>query len=222
MREVITRCSSSSPSHRRAGSSHGRDFARGIAAKAKQKSILAALMLALALPCMSCIPAIREASQQAMKGAVPGAVQAGLESLEEETTRRRIAQIMATPEVRHSMEELAANFAEGATHALTNGQIATRLTSLANAVVAAATRASIDATLSEVSTAANQKQMQELVASEVRIATREAMVAIAAELPAALGQEEGSVRARERLAFSHNLVLTSRAWGVATTRSRAR
>jgi hypothetical protein len=79
---------------------------------------------------IACAPTVRSASEQAVKGAAPAAADAGLSILEDQRTRQRLAEVLATPEMQQAMGELSAGLSDGVVKRLGSDEMAVHTTKL--------------------------------------------------------------------------------------------
>lgn len=103
-----------------------------------------------------CGPAIRQASTEVPKSAVPATIDAGLGKLAEPDTQNRIADIFTTPEMKRVMHEMSSGISEGVLDGVTSDhsrqQMAGLVAYLTHAVVAALKQelANLGPTVSEI------------------------------------------------------------------------
>jgi hypothetical protein len=140
--------------------------------------VASALLLALVLSCGCAMPAIREAGRQV----TAGAMDQGLVALEDARTRQRVAEVMVSPEVQDAMRDIAVGLTNGVTGALTNDDMLKRVTFLTNAIAATAARAAVGVALSEVTSTANQRRLEEMAEVTATVASRAAMREMGAEM----------------------------------------
>jgi hypothetical protein len=136
---------------------------------------------------VGCGATVRSAAKDVTKAAVPTAIDQGLKALEDRPTRDRIVQVVGTPEIQKTIQELAASVARGASEGLTDEQAVAKTMQIAGAIAAAVTRIGIDEAVGEASAPENQERIDQLATSATVAATRAAIRAIAAEVPSTLG-----------------------------------
>lgn len=102
------------------------------------RSLLLAFGIAVAAP--ACAPTVRSASSAAARGATPSAMDAALDTFEEEQTRKRLEAILASKEVQRAIAAVAESAARGATDEILAPQRIDNLTK----VVAKAVRDNAD------------------------------------------------------------------------------
>jgi hypothetical protein len=157
----------------------------------KVRGTLAFVFFAAMLASTGCaVPTIREASRQA----TAGALDQGLGVFEDERTRRRVTELMATPEMQQAMRDVAAGFTNGVTGALSTDETMQRIALLTNVVAATAARAVVDTALAEAASADNQRRMETMAAATATAATHAAMQAMSTEMVAMAGELGPAVR----------------------------
>jgi hypothetical protein len=166
-------------------------------------SLTAALLVLIAwLSCGCGMPVIKEATKQA----TAGAMEQGLSAFEEERIRRRVADIVASPEMQQAMRDMAAGFTSGVTGSLTNEETVKRITVLTNAIAVTAARAAVDSALAELTSPSNEKRLEEMVVSVATAGTRAAME----EMNAQVATEMGTFGPALRTAVSDDIALGAR------------
>lgn len=89
---------------------------------------------------VGCAPVIRQAATEVPHKATPIVIDEALIAFEKPETRKRIAAILASPEVRASIEALGADIVSGALGSLGEKEAAARLDAFATTIVAAFSR----------------------------------------------------------------------------------
>jgi hypothetical protein len=168
--------------------SHGASGGSSVELIGSLPSIVASFLLVVVLSCGCAIPAIREAGKQV----TAGAVDQGLVALEDVRTRQRVAEVMASPEVQDAMRDIATGFTNGMIGAMTTDEALKRFTFLTKALAATATRAAVDMALSEITSTANQRRLEEMAETAATAATRAAMREMGADMAGMMAGGLGS------------------------------
>ncbi len=157
-------------------------------------------LLALSTAC-GCGTVLRSASTEVPRAATPVVIDETLRMLEDPETRRRIAAVLASPEVKASIDGLASNLANGALEGLTSDEAKKLLEELAGTVAAAFSRAAgkgveaeiapaitraIRASVAEAFGPEQRKALAEQVSSATVAVTRDVSRTLGAELPPAM------------------------------------
>jgi hypothetical protein len=132
---------------------------------------------------LGCAPTVRGA----VKGATEGATSAALESLQEPATRRRVLEVIDSPEMQQTIREVARSVTAGATDAMLSDKTDKRSEQLAKGIAVMVTRAAVDAALAETTTPRNEARIQELSTLVAEHAVNAAMGAAAERLPQTVG-----------------------------------
>lgn len=168
----------------------------------------------LSVAAVGCAPAFQRAGTDLSREATPIVIDESVKSLEDAEMRKRIAAIMASPEVRAAVESLTDDIASGTLSALEKKEIAARLDPLASAMVAAlsrelgkgiehdiapAIRRAIAASLSDALSPEQQKAIASAVSSTSISVTRDVAKTLGAELLPALIKSLGTELQRPEL-----------------------
>ncbi|MDB4934012.1 MAG: hypothetical protein JWP87_984 [Labilithrix sp.] len=84
----------------------------------------------LAVGAVACGPAVRSASEEAVKGAAPAAAGASLGLLEDQRTRQRVADVLGTPEMQDAIQELSSGLSAGVVKGLASDEMTAHMTKL--------------------------------------------------------------------------------------------
>lgn len=141
--------------------------------------VVVALSLAAALLSLGCGATVRGIADEAPRAATPAIADSSLKVMEDQATRRRIAAVMATPEVRDALREVSAALVQGAALGLTDEQMSERLTPIMQRITAAVTSTLRDELLGD-ETIERARVAATSIASS---ATRAAVGAAAEEIP---------------------------------------
>lgn len=167
--------------------------------------LVAALLVALATGCGS---AIRKAATEAPHAAVPVVVDETLKAGEDARTRERIAAVLATPEVRTAIAEVARAAVAAALEEAASDDSRQHVVELTNVVTKAlaesiardlvpAAVAGGRASLKGLSSAKETKVFEEALASVAATTTRVALRTAAEEIPTTIGPASRESLARE-------------------------
>jgi hypothetical protein len=162
----------------------------------------AAMVFALTAATTSCRPAIGAAAAEVPRAATGPLIDETLQQFEDEATRRRIADVLATPEVQRAMQELSSALTSGAVMGLTREDVAAQvaehgdrlvralLAAMASSMreemapaVAELTRHAVAAAMEGALAEGNRAALERLASGMTRSATQAAMRAMAEEIP---------------------------------------
>lgn len=163
-------------------------------------SIRLVALLALLVTC-GCGGVIRGASTEVPRAATPVVIDETLRMLEDPETRKRIAAVLASPEVKASIEDLASTFTNGALEGMTTEEAKAHLEKLAGTVattfsraagkgieaeVAPAIHRAVRASLAEALGPEQRKAIADQVSNATVAVTRDVSRTLGAELPPAM------------------------------------
>ena len=138
----------------------------------------AAYVLTLITTVTACAPTAKSASE--------GATQGATQTLAQPETRQQMAEFLASPEMQKAIQDLSKDVTTGVTEGMASDEAAGRTQKLAAAIADTAARAAVNATLSEMSSPANQRRVKELTATADTVVSS-SMRTMADEIPRTIG-----------------------------------
>jgi hypothetical protein len=138
--------------------------------------------VALLLHTAGCAGALQRAAAEAPRVATPVVIDETLKAFEGEPNRRRVAAILATPEMQQAIGELGSAFGDGAASNLADEAAQAHVEEFAKRLTEVITRAMAG----EVLTAVNQGAVQDTVRGLVATATEQATRTLAMEITTTL------------------------------------
>lgn len=153
-----------------------------------------AILCAASMLMAGCGSTVRTAAYDVPRIAVPITIDETIGALEDPVTRERIARVLATPEMRRAIEEIAASATRGALAEASTEQVDARLEELVVRLTATFSRAFIGDLREELGEAAAspeyaaaQRRIERDLSSLVAAATRSSLRTAAEELPETIG-----------------------------------
>lgn len=140
-----------------------------------------------------CMPTIRSASVEVPRAATPVVIDEAVRKLEEQATRERIAQIMATPELQRTIRELAAAFVPGALDGLSTEESRDRIAAFTESLVETLVqtilvrlRPAVNDAIAEGLSRDAQRALDDMATTMASSAARGAIRAAAEDIPTTL------------------------------------